>query len=130
MTIPTLNRILYVEDEADIQAVAQIALEAIGGFSVTICSSGKEAIQAAPRLGHDLILLDVMMPDMDGPSTLKALRGIPQTAATPVIFMTAKVQPHEVAQYKEMGAIAVIPKPFDPMTLSATVRRLWEEAHG
>ena len=130
MTTPTLNRILYVEDEADIQAVAQLALEAIGGFSVTICISGKEAVHVASELSHDLILLDVMMPDMDGPSTLKALRGLPQTAATPVIFMTAKVQPHEVAQYKALGAIGVIAKPFDPMKLSAEVGELWNKHTG
>ncbi|OOG46190.1 response regulator [Polaromonas sp. A23] len=120
-----LARILYVEDEPDIRAVAQMALEAVGGFTVIACSSGSEALAAAPTAQADLLLLDVMMPGMDGPSTLKALRLLPETAATPVIFMTAKVQAAEVAQYRELGAIDVIHKPFDPMELSAQLGRIW-----
>ncbi|HAL38061.1 MAG TPA: hypothetical protein DCP03_08045, partial [Polaromonas sp.] len=84
-----LNRILYVEDEPDIRAVAQMALEAVGGFVVIACASGQEALSAAPQAQADLLLLDVMMPGMDGPNTLKALRALPATAQTPVIFMTA-----------------------------------------
>lgn len=120
-----LARILYVEDEPDIRAVAQMALEAVGGFTVIACSSGSEALAAAPTAQADLLLLDVMMPGMDGPSTLKALRDMPATAGTPVIFMTAKVQAAEVAQYRELGAIDVIHKPFDPMELSAQINRIW-----
>lgn len=120
-----LARILYVEDEPDIRAVAQMALEAVGGFTVIACSSGSEALAAAPTAQADLLLLDVMMPGMDGPSTLKALRLLPATAATPVIFMTAKVQASEVALYRELGAIDVIHKPFDPMELSAQLGRIW-----
>jgi len=123
-----LNKILYVEDEPDIQAVAKLALEAIGGFTVKICNSGQEALAELPAYSPDLILLDVMMPGMDGPSTLKALRELDAFKATPVIFMTAKVQPQEVALYKELGALDVIAKPFDPMTLSASVRGIWEGA--
>jgi CheY-like chemotaxis protein len=120
-----LNRILYVEDEPDIRLIAQMALEAVGGFTVTVCASGPEALRAAPASRADLLLLDVMMPGMDGPSTLKALRELPATADTPVIFMTAKVQAAEVAAYKALGAIDVIPKPFDPMELSAQIQRIW-----
>jgi two-component system OmpR family response regulator len=122
-----LNRILFVEDETDIQAVARLALEAVGGFTVRICSSGSEALQEAPIFGPDLILLDVMMPVMDGPSTLKALRQLPPMAETPIIFMTAKVQPQERSYYQALGAIGVIPKPFDPMTLSSTIRSIWQQ---
>ena len=125
-----LTRILYVEDEPDIQTVARIALEALGGFTVEICSSGDEALQRAPGFQPQLILLDVMMPGMDGPSTLKMLRALPQFAGTPVIFMTAKVQPGEISGYKEIGAVDVIPKPFDPMTLSSQVQAIWERCHG
>lgn len=121
----TLARILYVEDEPDIRMVAQMALEAVGGFTVIACPSGSEALAAAPTAQADLLLLDVMMPGMDGPSTLKALRALPATAATPVIFMTAKVQAAEVAQYRALGAIDVIHKPFDPMALSAQISRIW-----
>lgn len=130
MAVPTLKRVLYVEDEPDIQAVARLALEAVGGFTVEICSSGREALQTATVFAPDLILLDVMMPDMDGPSTLVALRQLPELDQTPVIFMTAKVQTHEVNQYKEMGALDVISKPFNPMTLSTTITSIWAKYHG
>ena len=120
----TLNRILYVEDDSDIRAVAQMALQVVGGFTVIACASGPDALEAAPQARADLLLLDVMMPGMDGPDTLKALRDIPATARTPVIFMTAKVQAAEVAAYKALGALEVIQKPFDPMELSAQIRRI------
>jgi len=122
---PPLCRILYVEDAPDIRIVAQMALQAVGGFTVISCASGQEALSAAPDARADLLLLDVMMPGMDGPGTLKALRELPATAHTPVIFMTAKVQAAEVALYKALGALEVIPKPFDPMELSAQIRRVW-----
>ncbi|HJV50591.1 MULTISPECIES: response regulator [Oxalobacteraceae] len=125
----SLNQILYVEDDPDIRVVAGIALELVGGFKVTECTSGREALDAvAGGLVPDLILLDVMMPDMDGPATLARLRALPPVAATPVIFMTAKVQAGEIAQYQSLGAIGVVAKPFDPMQLAQQVRRLWEQA--
>ena len=120
----TVQRVLYVEDEPDIREVARLALEAVGGFEVSTCASGREAVDAAPAFAPDVILLDVMMPGMDGPTTLRALRDLPEVAATPVIFMTAKVQANEVAAYLASGAAGVISKPFDPMTLSDEVRRL------
>ena len=123
-----LQRILYVEDEPDIQAVAKLALEMVGGFTVKVCSSGEEALREAVAFAPDMILLDVMMPGMDGPSTLQALRQKPELATVPVAFMTAKVQPSEVAHYKSLGARDVIPKPFDPMTLAQQVRAIWESA--
>ena len=121
-----LSRILYVEDEPDIRFVAEMALQAVGGFTVITCASGEEALSAAPAAGADLLLLDVMMPGMDGPGTLKALRALAATADTPVIFMTAKVQATEVAMYKALGALEVIAKPFDPMTLAAQIQRIWD----
>lgn len=123
-----LQHILYVEDEPDIQAIARIALETIGGFQVTICSSGLEALQRSATLTPDMLLLDVMMPGMDGPGTLKALRALPHLTGTPAIFMTAKVQPAEVAHYKALGALGVIAKPFDPMTLAEQIKTLWTQA--
>jgi CheY-like chemotaxis protein len=130
MSTAVLNRILLVEDDPDIQAVARLALEAVGGFTVAITNSGQEAIQIAPEFAPDLILLDVMMPGMDGPTTLKALRDNPLFATIPVIFMTAKVQTHEVDSYKKLGAADVISKPFDPMTLSTTILSIWSRHHG
>lgn len=121
-----LERILYVEDEPDIQAVAKLALEMVGGYQVMICSGGQEALAKVSGFAPDLILLDVMMPGMDGPTTLQNLRANPATASIPVIFLTAKVQPSEVAQYQALGALNVIAKPFDPMTLAEQVRKIWE----
>ena len=129
MTTRELKRILYVEDEPDIQAVAKLALENIGGYTVEVCSSGSEALAKAPEFAPDLILLDVMMPEMDGIGTYKALREIAETATTPVVFMTAKVQKHEIEGYKELGAVNVITKPFDPMTLSETIKAIWARCH-
>lgn len=128
MTEPTLRRILLVEDEPDIQLVARLALENVGGFEVEVCSSGREAIERAPSMGPDLILLDVLMPELDGPSTLRELRKIPVLASTPVIFLTAKVQAHEVENYRQIGALDVIPKPFDPMSLADAVKAIWSRA--
>lgn len=122
----TLERILYAEDEQDIQAVAKLALEMLGGFQVKICGGGQEALAEVGGFAPDLILLDVMMPDMDGPTTLQKLRADPATAAIPVIFLTAKVQPAEVAGFQALGALNVIAKPFDPMTLAAEIRQIWE----
>lgn len=125
MSNPSLQNILYVEDEPDIQAVAGIALENIGGFTLKTCSNGQDAIDAAIDFQPDLILLDVMMPDMDGPTTLSELRKLPQLNDTPAMFMTAKVQPQEIDYLKSLGAIDVIPKPFDPMTLSEQIKEIW-----
>lgn len=118
-----INKILYVEDEPDIQTVARIALETVGGFTLKVCSSGREALEEAEAYAPDLFLLDVMMPGIDGPTTLKELRKIAALANTPVMFMTAKAQPQEVAHFKSLGAIDVITKPFDPMTLADTIKK-------
>lgn len=125
MSKQELSRILYIEDEPDIQAIARLALESVGGFAVDTSNSGREGVAQATASPPDLILLDVMMPDMDGPTTLLALQQTPVTARVPVIFMTAKVQPQEVEHYRSLGAIGVIAKPFDPMTLADQVRALW-----
>jgi two-component system OmpR family response regulator len=126
----TLERILYAEDEPDIQAVAKLALEMVGGFKVLICGNGSETLAQVAGFAPDLILLDVMMPGMDGPTTLKNLRANPATASIPVIFLTAKVQAAEVAHYQQLGALNAIAKPFDPMTLATQVRQIWEQRHG
>jgi len=120
-----LKKILYVEDEVDIQKVVKMALEVIGGFEVMVCGSGSEALEKAPDFAPDLCLLDVMMPGMDGPATLEALRKTESFANTPFAFLTAKVQGDEIARFKALGAIDVIIKPFDPMTLPDQVREVW-----
>lgn len=121
------NKILYVEDEPDIQTIARIALQDVGGFEVQICASGAEALDVAEAFAPDLLILDVMMPGMDGPTTLSELRRRPALAGTPALFMTAKVQPHELEQLRAQGAAEVITKPFDPMTLADTVRQIWQK---
>jgi len=124
----TLNRILLVEDDLDIQSIARLALELLGGFTVEVCSRGQEALDKVSAFDPDMIVLDVMMPGMDGPTTLQALRKLPAVASVPAVFMTARVQQHEVDQYKEMGAIEVIRKPFDPMQLASTLTKIWEQS--
>jgi len=122
---PELRRILYVEDDESIRVVGAMALKVVGGFEVIVCASGAEALAQAPGAGADLIVLDVMMPGMDGPETLAGLRRIAQTAATPVVFLTAQVQPAEVAELRALGAAAVFSKPFDPMALPGQLRAIW-----
>ena len=102
-----------------------MALEALGGFTVLTCSSGAEALAKVDGFLPDLVLLDVMMPGMDGPTTLAALRERAACHEVPVIFMTAKVQAQELAFYRELGAEQVIDMPFDPMVLAERVRTIW-----
>ncbi len=126
MTDSVLNRILHVDDEPDIREVARLALEELGGFTIESCASGAQALEQAPTFSPDVILLDVMMPGMSGPDVLRALHALPETAEIPVIFMTAKVQAQEIEALTELGAIGVIEKPFDPMTMSGQIKEIWD----
>jgi two-component system OmpR family response regulator len=121
-----LSKVLLVDDEPDIRRIGQISLEHVGHFTVVQAQSGLQALSVAAEERPDVILLDVMMPELDGPGTFARLRDNPLTAGIPVIFMTAKAQPHEVASYRALGAAGVIAKPFDPMTLPAEVRTIVE----
>jgi len=123
-----LQKIMMVEDDPDIQSVASFALEAVGGFQVAVCSSGPQALEQVEGFAPDLLLLDVMMPGMDGPTLLEFLRARPSTAHLPIVFMTAKAQPHEVEGYKSLGALDVVTKPFSPMILSDTLLAIWNRA--
>ncbi len=124
-----LERVMLVEDDQDIRAVATMALEMVGGFKVRACESGAEAIEAVAGFSPQLVLLDVMMPGMSGPEVLRALRERADTAAIPIVFLTAKVQEAEIEQLRALGALDVIAKPFDAMTLSASVTALWEKSN-
>lgn len=126
----TLRRIVCVDDERDILEVAKMCLEVVGGFEVTCCESGQAALEVLASQTPDMVLLDVMMPQMNGPETLAELRKLPHLAKVPVAFMTARVQAAEVKSYLKLGATGVIPKPFDPMQLSGEVRKIWEAFHG
>jgi len=122
-----LNKILYVEDDPTIQLIARFALEDVGKFILKRCSSGQEALDCAATFEPDLLLLDVMMPGLDGPTTLQELRKLKPTENTPVIFMTGKTQQSDVAELKELsGTIEVIKKPFNPSTLASQLREAWE----
>ena len=114
-------RILHVDDESDIREIVDMSLGLNPDFRVRACGSGAEAIEAAAAWSPYLILLDVMMPGMDGPATLAQLRKNPQTSAIPVVFMTARAQAREIDQFLSLGAQGVISKPFDPLTLATEV---------
>ena len=124
----TIHKVLLVDDEDDIRTIGQLSLSRVGGWQTVLASSGTEAVAKAATERPDLILLDVMMPGMDGPTTFGQLRAQESTAKTPIIFMTAKIQKQEVARYLELGAVGVIGKPFDPMTLPAEIKRLLSPA--
>lgn len=126
MNEKVLKRIMYIEDDADIRTIVQIALEQIGGFQVSICQSGMEALQEAPAFKPDLFIIDVMMPKMDGQMLLSEIRKNKALSEIPIIFLTAKSQSSEVELLLKSGAIQVIQKPFDPLTLADTVKRIWE----
>lgn len=121
-------KILYVEDEADIRDVARFALED-EGFELLICESGREAIHKAPDFKPDLLLLDVMMPEMDGPTTLQKIRQLAGMENIPVIFLTAKIHPNEVSEFIRLGSLDVIAKPFDPMQLANQIKMTWKSWH-
>ena len=118
----TAVRVLHVDDEPDIREVVELSLSLDPDLTVRSCGSGGDALAAAAAWSPDLILLDVMMPMMDGPTTLTHLRQSPKTADIPVVFMTARAQPRELEHFVSLGAEGVIAKPFDPMTLAAAVR--------
>jgi len=115
-------RVLHIDDEPDILDIVSASLGLDPEFDVRDCSSGADGLIAAAQWRPDLILLDVMMPVMDGPATLAHLRENPRTAEIPVVFMTARAQTQDLAHFKSLGAAGVITKPFDPMTLAAAVR--------
>jgi two-component system, OmpR family, response regulator len=124
-----LRHILCVDDDDDILEVTKLCLESIGGFRVTCRSSGADIVSVIEREKPDLVLLDVMMPDADGPSTLKLLQQAMPPSHVPVVFMTARVQPTEVRDYLGLGAAGVVTKPFDPMQISAHVASIWRTWH-
>lgn len=119
-------KVLIVDDEADIRRIARLSLGRIGGMEVAEAEGGAEAVARALEEKPDVILLDVMMPGLDGPAALAALRTEPATAGIPVVFLTAKAMRSEVERLKALGARGVLTKPFDPMTLSGDLRAVLE----
>ena len=121
-----LNRILCVDDNVDILTITKFTLETMGGYTVMTCESAKEALENVEGFRPDLFMLDVMMPEIDGPTLFRRLRELPRWKTTPIMFMTAKCQAHEVAKLMDLGSIGVIPKPFDPVDLPKLLLEIWE----
>jgi len=114
-------KILIVDDEDDIREVAALSLESVAGWEVMTASSGSQALARAAEFQPDAILLDVMMPGMDGPATFRELSKNPATARIPVLLLTAKVQSNDQRRFADLGVKAVLFKPFDPLTLSSQI---------
>ena len=125
-----LRRVMCVEDDPDIRMIIEFSLATVGGYEVCLCPGGKSALAQAPLFKPDLVLLDVMMPDLSGPETLAALRLQDGMKGVPVVFMTAKAMPEEVEDLLQYGATGVIVKPFDPVTLPQNIRIYWEHGRG
>jgi len=112
------HKVLIIDDEDDIREVAALSLESVAGWEVFTANSGSQGLARAVEHQPDAILLDVMMPGMDGPTTLRELRKNPATAKIPVLLLTAKVQSSDQRRFADLGVEAVLFKPFDPLTLS------------
>jgi CheY-like chemotaxis protein len=125
-----LRRVMCVEDDVDIRMILEFSLATVGGYELRMCPGGRSALQEAPDFRPDLVLLDVMMPDLSGPETLQALREMPCMRGVPVVFMTAKAMPDELEQLLQHGATGLIVKPFDPMTLPKDILPYWEHGRG
>lgn len=121
--MPDATKLLHVEDDEDILMIARMVLVDLGGFEVLQCASGPEAIEKAAAFAPDLMLLDFMMPGMNGLATLQALRGLPGLAAVPAVFMTAKTLTVPAEEMAALGVAGVISKPFDPVSLPDQVRQ-------
>ncbi|MCC3434973.1 MAG: response regulator [Microcoleus sp. PH2017_40_RAT_O_B] len=130
MLILTAKRILVIDDAEDIREVAQVSLEVVGGWEVLTASSGREGVAKALAEQPDAILLDVMMPDQDGPTTFKQLQANDATHHIPVILLTAKALASDRRMFADLGVVSVIAKPFEPMALAAQVAEAlgWQEA--
>jgi CheY-like chemotaxis protein len=120
-------KVLVIDDEQDVRYVARLSLGHVGGMTVIEAASGAEGIARAREDKPDIILLDLMMPGMDGGATFRALREDPLTSAIPVIFLTAAGLTYEVAHMEDLGAKGVLLKPFDPMTLARDIRTMLGE---
>jgi CheY-like chemotaxis protein len=116
-----MRRVLIIDDEDDIREVAGLSLEATTDWSILTASSGREGIKVAAAEKPDAILMDVMMPEMDGPTTFKQLQLNPETAGIPVVLLTAKVQGVDQRRFAGLGVAAILFKPFDPLTLAAQI---------
>lgn len=126
----SLQRILLADDEPDILEISRIALETVGGFDVSVCSSGRALLERLTEFEPDLVIVDVLMPDMTGPEVFEEIRRRPEYNAIPVVYLTGVIQKHELESLRETGVADVILKPFDPMKLADRINRIWEDVDG
>lgn len=120
-----LTKMILVDDDEDVLTIAKYCLESLKGVTIKYLSSGEETLKEALTFQPELILLDVMMPKMDGMTTLKALKMVPHLSHIPVVFFTAKVQKDEINQYLKLGVIDIIVKPFDPISFPEKILKNW-----
>lgn len=125
---PGLQRVMLVDDNADIRTIVKLALEKVGGLTVCACESGPEALERLAGFKPQLVLLDVMMPDMDGPTVFRRIREQPGMADIAIVFLTAKATNREIQALRALAPLDVIGKPFDPMTLHEKVKAIWANA--
>jgi DNA-binding response OmpR family regulator len=126
----SLQRILLADDEPDILEISRIALETVGGFEVSVCPSGRALLERLTDFEPDLIIVDVLMPDMTGPEVLQEVRRRPELNGVPVVYLTGVIQEEELGELRETGVADVILKPFDPMTLADRINEIWKGADG
>ena len=126
----TLQRVLIADDEPDILEISRIALEAVGGFEVLVCSSGTKLLERLSAFQPDLVIVDVLMPDMTGPEVFEEIRRRPEFDDVPVIYLTGVVQEDELDDLRKTGVADVILKPFDPMTLADRINGVWKSTNG
>jgi len=126
----SLQRILIADDEPDILEIAKIALETVGGFEVSVCSSGRILLERLSEFEPDLIIVDVMMPDVTGPEILTEIRRRPELNSVPVVFLTGVIQKEEIEKLRETGVADIILKPFDPMALADRINDIWKGTDG
>lgn len=124
----TLQRILVADDEPDLLEIIRIALEIVGGYEVSICESGSELIERLPEFDPDLLVIDVLMPGMGGLEVLESVRQVAGYESVPVVFLTGVAQEDELEALRRSGAVEVITKPFDPMTLADRIDGVWKTA--
>lgn len=124
-----LKRILHAEDDQDIQFLLQMAFKTFSDFTYLCCPNGENLLETLPSFQPDMVVLDMMMPKMNGLETLARLKANPHTQHIPVVFLTAKIQPEEISDYKFKGAFAILFKPFELSQLPAKLERLWQRYH-
>ncbi len=124
----SLQKILLVDDEPDILAISRIALETVGGYEVCTCDSGPELLRRLPDFDPDLVMIDVLMPEMEGIEVLRRMRCLAGFEKTPVVFVTGVINGNDLQALRAAGAADVILKPFDPMTLAERIQGIWRIA--